>query len=97
MYSLLPLLAILTVLPFAFSNATPLVIPWNTVHSYGPDGPWPVITVQVGSVSDVAGIQPLSTIDLHPSGIWESMIIRASFCDDNGTNLVDGSSQFLAE
>lgn len=96
MHSLLPLLAFLTWLPFAFSDATPLVIPWNTTHSYGPDGPWPVITVQVGS-NDAAGTQPESTVDLHPGGVWESMILREYFCNSNGTNFGDGTSQCLAE
>lgn len=97
MHCLSPLLAILTFLPFAFSDATPLVIPWNTTRSYGPDGPWPVITVQVGSVSDKAGTQPLSTVDLHPGGIWESMVLRRDFCNNNNTNFADGSSLCLAK
>lgn len=96
MHSLLPLLALLTWLPVAFIGATPLVIPWNTTHSYGPDGPWPVITVQVGS-NDAAGTQPESTVDLHPGGVWESMILREYFCNSNGTNFGDGTSQCLAE
>lgn len=97
MHTLFPLLAILIVLPSAFSDATPLVIPFNTTHSYGPDGPWPVITVQVGSFSDAAGIQPLSTVDLHPGGIWESIILKDTFCNSNGTVSSDGSSRCLAE
>ncbi|CAD6594285.1 MAG: hypothetical protein ASARMPREDX12_009186 [Alectoria sarmentosa] len=96
MQPIFPLLALI-VLPFAFSDPTPLVIPWNTTHSYGPDGPWPVITVQVGSVTDAAGTQPLSTVNLHPGGIWESMILRKDFCNDNGTNAGDGTSPCLAE
>lgn len=96
MYSPIPLAAIISVLPFAFSDANPLVIPWNTTHSYGPDGPWPVITVQVGS-TDTTDIQRESTVDLHPGGIWESLIIRGYFCNSNGTTFGDGSSQCLAE
>ena len=95
MHSLCPFAAVLFALPFAFSDTTPLVIPWNTTHSYGPDGPWPVVTVQVGN-SDVAGTQPLSTVDLYPGGIFESMILRLNFCNDNGTAFGDGSSQCLA-
>lgn len=96
MRSTLPLLAIVTVFSFAFSDATPLVIPWNTTHSYGPDGPWPVVTVQVGD-SNAAGTQPLSTVDLYPGGIWGSMILRKDFCNTNGTNAANGSTQCLAE
>ena len=98
MDSLLPLLTILIALLSTSSDATtPLVIPWNKTNSYGPDGPWSVITVQVGSSIDTAGTQPLSTVDLHPGGIWESMILRRSFCEDNGTVLADGSSGCLAK
>ena len=96
MHSFCPFAAVLYALPFVFSDTTPLVIPWNTTHSYGPDGPWPVVTVQVGS-SDVAGTQPLSTVDLYPGGVFESMILRGSFCNDNGTAFGDGSSQCLAK
>ena len=98
MHSLLPLLTILIALLSAVSDATtPLVIPWNKTKSYGPDGPWSVVTVQVGSSSDTAGTQPLSTVDLHPGGIWQSMILRRSFCNGNGTVFADGSSECLAE
>lgn len=95
MHSLLDLFALI-VSSFALSDATPLVIPWNTAHSYGPDGPWPVVTVQVGS-SDAAGTQPLSTVDLYPGGIWESMILRHAFCNPNGTTASNGSTPCLAE
>ena len=98
MHSLLPLLTILIALLSTSSDATtPLVIPWNKTNSYGPDGPWSVITIQVGSSSDTAGTQPLSTVDLHPGGKGESMILRKNFCNDNGTVSADGSSECLAE
>lgn len=96
MYTILPLLAVLAVLPCAFGDANPLVIPWNTTHSYGPDGPWPVVTVQVGS-TDTAGTQRESTVDLHPGGGFESMILRGDFCNSNGTTFGDDSSPCLAE
>ena len=94
MYSYPPslLVAVLSVLPFAFGDATPLVVPWNTAHSYGPDGPWPVVQVQVGN-SDAEGNHPLSTVDLYPGGIWESMILRYSFCNDNGSRVAKNLSQ----
>ena len=96
MYPACLLVAVLSVLPFAFSDTTPLVVPWNTAHSYGPDGPWSVVTVQIGN-SDAEGTQPLSTVDLYPGGIWESMILRHSFCNDNGTVASNHSEQCLAE
>lgn len=80
----------ITVIIFTSSDATPLVIPWNTTQSYGPDGPWPVVTVQVGS-------QPASTVDLYPGGIYESIILRGDFCNSNGTASDNGSSPCLAE
>ena len=89
-------MALLSILPFAVSDATPLVIPWNTTHSYGPDGPWSVVTVRVGS-SDAADTQPLSTVDLYPGGIWESMILRRAFCNDDGTLFGDDSKPCLAK
>ena len=96
MHSLIFHLAILIISTFTLSDTTPLVVPWNTTHSYGPDGPWSVVTVQVGS-SDVAGTQPLSTIDLHPGGIYESKLLRGFFCNDNDTNYGDGTSECLAK
>ena len=90
------LVAVLSVLPFAFSDATPPVVPWNTTQSYGPDGPWSVVTVQIGN-SDTQGTQPLSTVDLYPGGIWESMILRDSFCNDNRNVASNHSQQCLAE
>ena len=96
MYSPYHFVAVLFVLPLSVSDADPLVIPWNTTHSYGPDGPWSVVTVQVGS-SDIAGTQPLSTVDLYPGGIFESMILRGSFCNTNGTDSSDSSSQCFAK
>ena len=87
---------VLFVLFSTVSNAIPLVIPWNTTHSYGPDGPWSVVTVQIGN-SDAQGTRPLSTVDLHPGGVWESMILRHEFCNDNGTLASNHSQQCLAE
>ena len=96
MYSPCLFVALLSVLPFVFSDTTPLVVPWNTTQSYGPDGPWSVVTVQVGN-SDAQGTQPLATVDLFPGGIYESMILRHNFCNDNGTVASDDSQQCLAE
>ena len=87
---------LLAVFLFSFSDATPLVIFWNTTHSYGPDGPWPVVTVQIGN-ADAAGTQPLSTVDLYPGGLGESMILIDTYCNSNGTYSSDSSSPCLAE
>ena len=60
----------------------PYNVVWNTTHSYGPDGPWNVVTVGVGSDSNN---EPLSYIDLYPGGIWESMINTQAFCGGRGS------------
>lgn len=63
------------------SASAPYVVQWNNTKSYGPDGPWPVVTVHVGTQENGVG---LSTVDLHPGGIWQSMILTEAFC--NGDN-----------
>lgn len=63
------------------SASAPYVVEWNSTHSYGPDGPRPVVTVQVGTLENGDG---LSTVDLHPGGIWESMILTKAFCNGSG-------------
>jgi hypothetical protein len=67
------------------SASAPYVVQWNSSKSYGPDGPWPVVTVQVGTRANGDG---LSAVDLHPGGIWESMILTEAFCngDDDPTH-----------
>ena len=60
---------------------SPSIVQWNTTKSYGPDGPWQVVTVGVGT--DIDGNE-LGTVDLHPGGIWESMVNTPHIC--NGTS-----------
>ena len=64
------------------SAISPYVVEWNTTHSYGPDGPWPVVTVAVGT--DKAG-NTASWVDLHPGGIWESMLPTTAFCSNSAS------------
>ena len=59
------------------ADSLPYNVVWNDTHSYGPDGPWNVVTVGVGTNSNN---EPLSYIDLYPGGIWESMINTQAFC-----------------
>ena len=63
------------------ADSVPYNVVWNTTHSYGPDGPWSVVTVGVGTDSNK---EPLSYIDLYPGGIWESMINTQAFCGGRG-------------
>ena len=93
MHPILPFLVVSSALAY---DTHPLVIPWNTTHSYGPDGPWPVVTVQIGN-SDAAGTQPLSTVDLHPGGIWESMVLTDVSCNANGMVASNTSSPCLGD
>jgi hypothetical protein len=53
--------------------AKPRQIPFSS-KSYGPDGPWPAVSVKMGSQS-----QPL---DLFPGGFWVSNILNTSVCDN---------------
>lgn len=74
----LPLVLLPSLLPSLTLAKTPYVVAWNRTHSYGPDGPWPVVTVQVGSREDGG---TLSWVDLHPGGIWQTMIPTEAFCN----------------
>ena len=60
------------------SASTPYPVAWNSTHSYGPDGPWPVVTVRVGTDAHGDGV---NTVDLHPGGIWQHMILIEKFCN----------------
>ena len=53
-------------------TSSPYVVPWNKT-SYGPDGPWQVVTVNVDG----------SEVELLPGGIWETIIISKNTCDIN--------------
>ncbi len=74
------------------ANGGPRHVVWNTTHSYGPDGPWNVVTVGVGSNSNS---EPLSYIDLYPGGIWESMLNTQAFCGGRGSTSCPAASAGL--
>lgn len=78
----LPLLICATFQILIVSATSPHVVEWNTTHSYGADGPWPVVTIRVGKDGDGGA---LSSMDLHPGGIWESMLPTKAFCDSSGS------------
>lgn len=59
------------------SASTPYLVAWNSTRSYGPDGPWPVVTVRIGTDAHGGGV---NTVDLHPGGIWQHMILVDKFC-----------------
>ena len=60
------------------SASTPYPVAWNSTHSYGPDGPWPVVTIRVGLDAHGGGV---NIVDLHPGGIWQHMILIDKFCN----------------
>jgi hypothetical protein len=79
---ILTVLATSFTLVFAVRAATiatgtqPYVVVWNTT-SYGPDGPWQAVTVDIGG----------SQVDLYPSGIWETIVNSDTMCSGTGTCL----------
>ena len=72
------IVALLVSLLIALVTAlSPYPVAWNSTHSYGPDGPWPVVTIRVGTDANDKGH---STVDLHPGGIKQHMILAENFC-----------------
>jgi hypothetical protein len=69
-------------LPLLALAADPFVIPTSD-KTYGPDGPWQAISVQVGQ----------SPVDLYPGSTWETTVFGDTFCDDssNGACLAEDS------
>lgn len=58
------------------TGTQPYVVVWN-LTSYGPDGPWQVVTVEIGG----------SKVNLYPSGIWETIVNSDAMCNGTGTCL----------
>ncbi|KAL8690944.1 MAG: hypothetical protein Q9218_003720 [Villophora microphyllina] len=62
----------------AIADPSPQVVQFNNQKSIGPDGPWNVVTVGVGT--DSSG-NALSQVDLFPGGFTESIILNTEYCD----------------
>lgn len=78
------LLALITCLPSTgAADPTPRVVQWNKDEVFGPDGPWHVVTVGVGT--DAAG-NPLSQVNLFPGGMGESIVFNTDYCTNSGTS-----------
>ena len=60
---------------------SPYVVEWNTTRSYGPDGPWQAVTVQVGTRKNG---NTASWIDLLPATIYGHKLLTKSFCNSSG-------------
>ncbi|KAL2045579.1 hypothetical protein N7G274_002007 [Stereocaulon virgatum] len=71
-------LCLLVPLTSLVSTSSPMQIEWNTTRSYGPDGPWPVATIEVGT--DTQG-NWVDTVDLHPGGVWQHLMLSKQFCN----------------
>lgn len=61
---------------------SPVVVQWSTKKSYGPDGPWQVVTVELG----INASGPVDTIDLLPGAIWESKVNTPLMCNGSPAN-----------
>src|SRR4051812_36816114 len=59
--------------PLATAESSAQVIQWSD-KTYGPDGPWQAISVNIGT--------PAQSIDLLPGGSWTANILGKSVCDD---------------
>lgn len=57
----------------AVDAATPRKVTWSS-KTYGPDGPWQAITVEIGT--------PAQSIDAYPGGFWESLVLAPGICDN---------------
>lgn len=58
------------------TEGTPLTVVWSD-QSYGPDGPWHAVSVELGSNQ-----QP---VDLYPGDRWASTILTDTVCSDNSS------------
>jgi hypothetical protein len=53
------------------AGPVPRALKWSST-TYGPDGPWHAISLQIGT--------PAQEIDLFPGGFWQSDILSSSIC-----------------
>ncbi|KAF4948018.1 hypothetical protein FGADI_10013 [Fusarium gaditjirri] len=58
--------------PITYAIRTPREVEWSD-ESYGPDGPWNAVKVQIGSKD-----QPIA---LFPGATWETWVISDDYCD----------------
>ena len=77
MRRLLALCLPVPLIPLVFTSS-PLQIEWNTTRSYGPDGPWPVVTIEIGNATQDNRVD---TVDLHPGGIGRHLIFSKQSCN----------------
>jgi LPXTG-motif cell wall-anchored protein len=63
-------LIILILSPFLAQATEPFIVPTSD-STYGPDGPWQAVKVQIGE----------SKVDLYPGSLWETVVLGQTFCD----------------
>ena len=64
----------------------PRALSWSS-KTYGPDGPWHAVTVQVGT--------PSQSIDLFPGGFWQSNFLSSSICASTPSQICYASAAGL--
>ena len=78
---------VLSCLSYAISGPEPFEVDWNTVTSFGPDGPWQAVSIIVGikTASSPAGSHN-STVNLYPGGWWGHTILTTAVCNSSTTS-----------
>ncbi|KAJ9484075.1 hypothetical protein VN97_g9322 [Penicillium thymicola] len=67
---------LLAIAVLVHADGNPLIMRWSD-QTYGPDGPWHAVSVELGSNSQV--------IDLYPGDRWASTILIDTICSDNSS------------
>lgn len=60
------------VVKLSLATSVPRALAWSS-KTYGPDGPWHAVTVEIGS--------PAQSVDLFPGGFWQSNVLSTSLCN----------------
>lgn len=61
-----------TVINLSLADSVPRGLAWSS-KTYGPDGPWYAVTVELGT--------PAQSLDLFPGGFWQSNVLSTSLCN----------------
>lgn len=64
----------------------PRALSWSS-QTYGPDGPWHAITVQVGT--------PSQSVDVFPGGFWQSNFLSSTICASTSSQICYASAAGL--
>ncbi|TGO35688.1 hypothetical protein BHYA_0149g00010 [Botrytis hyacinthi] len=61
-------------IPLALAGSNAISLQWSN-RSYGPDGPWQAVSIDIGT--------PTQVIDLLPGGTWTANILSTSICSNS--------------